>query len=106
MLIDHLKQKLKKPPLDTRYRTFWQYIHVDVLMVIFIFSLSLAGLVILFSASGQNGHVLELQALRLLFAFGLMFVVAQISPVFLQRSAPWIYGAGLLTLILVLIIGH
>ncbi len=106
MIINQLKQKLKKSPLDTRYRSFWQFIHVDVALAAFLLLLSGAGLIILYSASDQNTHVIGLQAMRLLFAFMLMFVVAQISPVTLQRSAPWIYFIGVVTLILVLIMGH
>src|SRR5206468_2307945 len=41
-----------------------------------------------------------------LFSFTLMFICAQIPPVSLQRSAPWVYLMGLALLIAVLIIGH
>jgi rod shape determining protein RodA len=106
MLIDQLKLKFKKPPLDTRYRTFWQYIHIDVMLLAFLLLLCTAGLIILASASGRNHSILQMQFLRLLFAFGFMFLIAQIPPISLQRSAPWIYLVGITALIVVLITGH
>ena len=106
MLIDHLKQRIKKPPHDTRYRTFWQYIHIDLVLLLFLLLLCTAGLIILFSASSQSPRATELQIMRFAIAFAIMFVVAQIPPSTLQRSAPWIYAIALLLLIVVLIIGH
>ena len=106
MLLEHLKQKLKKPALDARYRTVWQYIHIDVVLLSFVLLLCFAGLFILFSASGLNLRTLQFQIGHLLLAFTVMFVFAQIPPVTLQRSAPWLYLTGLLLLMVVLIIGH
>ena len=106
MLIDSLKIKLKKSQHDTRYRTFWQYIHIDVMLLTFLLMLCSAGLLILFSASNQNLRPVELQAVRLLFAFSIMFIVAQIPPITLQRFAPWIYALALILLTTVLVIGR
>lgn len=106
MLIDNLKQALKKPPLDTRYRTFWQYIHIDIVLLSFLLLLSAVGLIILYSSSNQNLSIVEYQLGHLLLAFGIMFVIAQIPPISLQRSAPWIYAIGFILLVVVLIVGH
>ena len=106
MLIDSLKQKLKKPPHDTRYRTFWQSIHIDVTLLAFLLLLSFAGFFILYSASNQSPRIIEWQALKLALAFGVMLTVAQISPATLQRSAPWLFAMGLILLLTVLIMGH
>lgn len=106
MLIDNLKSKLKKPAHDTRYRTFWQYIHIDIVLMSFLLLLSSVGLFILYSASSENLRLIELQTAHLLFAFFIMFLIAQIPPISLQRAAPWIYGTALFLLIVVLIIGH
>lgn len=103
MLIDHLKQKIRH---DSRYRTFWQRIHIDVTLLSLLLLLAACGLFILYSASGQHLKTIELQAARLLIAFSVMFIVAQVPPVSLQRSAIWLYGIGLFTLVIVLIIGH
>ncbi|VVC76217.1 Rod shape-determining protein RodA [Aquicella siphonis] len=106
MLIDNLRIKLKKPGHDTSYRSFMQYIHIDGTLLAFLMLLCSAGLIVLYSASNQKVHSIEFQIMRLLFAFGVMVVFAQISPFALQRWAPWIYTLGLILLILVLITGH
>src|SRR3990167_2542906 len=105
MLTDYLK-KLRKPPHSTHYRTLWQCVHLDVFLFPGLLLLATIGLVILFSASSQNPHAVELQAIRLLFSFALMFSVAQIPPVSLQRYAPALYVTGLILLIVVLLAGH
>src|SRR5688572_11012345 len=106
MLIDSLKFKLKKPAHDVRFRTFWQQIHIDLMLLLFLLLVSSAGIFILFSASSQNPRIVDYQILHLIFAFGVMFIVAQISPATLQRSAPWLYLIGLVLLIIVLGIGR
>lgn len=92
--------------LKLKHRNIWQLVHLDATLLFLLVLLSLAGLLILFSASSQNLHTIELQALHLLFAFGIMLVFAQISPITLERTAPWLYLVGLLLLIIVLILGH
>jgi len=106
MLIDQLKLRLKKPTHDARYHTVWQYLHIDMLLLSFLFLLSIAGLTILYSASSFNPHVVQVQAAHLLVAFGIMITVAQLPPITLQRAAPWIYTLGVVLLAVVLNIGH
>src|SRR3990167_10047056 len=106
MLVEALRQKLKKPERDTRYRSFWQYIHIDITLLSLLLIICMMGLVILYSASDQSIKTVELQAGHFIFAFGIMFVIAQIPPVSLQRAAPWLYFLGLFLLIVVLGVGH
>src|SRR3990167_7368105 len=106
MLVEALRQKLKKPERDTRYRSFWQYIHIDIALLSLLMIVCMMGLVILYSASDQSIKTVELQAGHFLFAFGIMFVIAQIPPISLQRAAPWLYFFGLFLLVIVLGIGH
>lgn len=106
MLIDSLKSRLKKPEHDTRYRSFADYIHIDVVLLTFILMLCAAGLMILYSASGQSLRTIEYQIMRMLLSMTVMITVAQISPITLQRAAPWLYGFALLLLCVVLVIGH
>ncbi len=106
MLIDGYIARLKKKQQDTRYRSFWQLIHIDIWLLLALLQLSAVGLIILYSASNQNWHVVELQIARFMIALGIMFLFAQITPATLQRSAPFIYAIGLTLLIVVLIIGH
>lgn len=102
-MLDNLKQKLKKPPHDL---SFWQHIHIDTTLLTFLLLLAAAGLFILYSASDQSIRVLEFQLAHFLVAFSIMILFAQIPPVSLLRSAPWIYGVGMVLLVVVLIIGH
>lgn len=106
MLIDNLKYRLKKPAHDSRYRTFWQYIHIDIVLLSFLLLLCTAGLFVLYSASNQSPHSVEVQILHFLLAFTVMFLVAQISPFTMQRWAPFLYVFGLVLLVVVLGMGH
>lgn len=106
MLIDQLKLKFKKPVHDSRYRSFWQFIHIDIVLLFFLCLLCATGLFVLYSASNQNSHAVQFQMFHFLVAFGVMFIVAQIPPASLQRSAPWLYLTGLILLLFVLVIGH
>src|SRR3990167_4078556 len=106
MLIDHIKSRFKKPQNDIQYRTIWQYLHIDIFLFILLLLLGMARLFILYSAGGQKLRLIELQMMRFILSFLVLVVIAQISPITWQRSAPWIYSSGLLLLIVVLIMGH
>ena len=106
MLLNQLRHKFKKPEYDTRYRTFWQYIHIDIMLLTFILMLCTAGLIILYSASSQNVHTIEYQSMRILLSLSIMFMIAQVPPPTLQRAAPLLYISGLIMLIVVLLMGH
>ncbi|MDX1902407.1 MAG: rod shape-determining protein RodA [Gammaproteobacteria bacterium] len=87
-------------------RTFWQLIHIDTTLFICIILTSMAGFLILYSASGQDFSVISKQCLHLGAAVLVMLLFAQISPAAYLRFAPWIYFIGLLLLTLVLVVGH
>lgn len=106
MLLEQLKYKIKNPSHDARYRTFWEAIHIDVMLLSFILLLCSAGLLILYSASSQTPQMIEFQFMRMVFALLIMLLIAQIPPASLQRAAPWLYAFGLVLLMIVLVIGH
>ena len=64
------------------------------------------GLVVLWSAGGQDQGLLVRQLVRLGVAFGVMLVIAQIPPKILRLWAPWMFLAGLALLFAVLFFGH
>jgi len=64
------------------------------------------GLVVLYSAVGENMRLWINQLIRLGVALIGMFVVAQMPPDFLRRWTPWGYLGGLILLILVLTTGE
>lgn len=106
MLIDAFRLQLKKYDQDSSYRSFWQYLHIDWVLLLFALLLVSSGLLILYSASSENPRALQIQGARFIFSFCCMFIVAQIPPSKWQRLAPWIYLLGLVLLSIVLLVGH
>lgn len=78
-------------------------VHLDVPMVLLLITISAYGLLILYSAVGQQTAPVISQSIKILAGLGAMVVIAQISPIFYMRLAPWIFlGAlGLLAMIYV-----
>ena len=60
----------------------------------------------MFSASNQNTNVIFKQIFWLLLGFLVMFIFSYLPPKFYYRWTPWIFSAGLLLLIGVLIFGN
>ncbi len=79
--------------------------HLDLPLLIGLLALSGYGLLVLYSASGQDVGQVERQLLRYLLAFGVMVGIAQVRPEQLMRWSPWLYLVGTLLLVLVLLIG-
>ena len=63
------------------------------------------GLVVLYSASGQDMAVVNRQALRLGFGLVLMLVISQVPPRVLRAWTPWLYGLGVAMLLATLVLG-
>ena len=81
-------------------------LRLDPPLMIGLVSLSALGLVVLYSAGGEDTALLTRQGLRLVMGFGVMLVLAQISADTLRRWSPWIFLVGTALLALVLIIGE
>ncbi len=75
---------------------------VDLPLLSGLALLSGLSLVVLFSAGDENIELLIKHAIRIGFAFALMLVFAQISPLSLARWSPHLYVLGLLLLVVVL----
>ena len=80
-------------------------LHVDMPLLTGLLVLSGLGLMVLYSATGQDWEQLERQIWRLLLGFAVMFGVAQLHPLRLRRWSPFLYGAGLLLLVAVMLFG-
>lgn len=102
-LTEAVRHKLTKQEGSSR---FWQALHIDVPLLFALLLLIMLGLLILYSASGQNLLQVEQQAMHIGLALLVMFIFAQIPPIAYQRWAPWIYIAGIIFLVMVLITGH
>ena len=105
-LANRFIQKLNANQNNVKYRSFWQYLHMDIPLLISIFLVLGLGLIILYSASTKNIGAIERQLLRIGLSCIIMFVFAQIPPIIYQRWAIWLYITGVLLLSAVLIFGH
>jgi rod shape determining protein RodA len=84
----------------------WQHrMHIDAPLLFALIGVSVLGLIILYSAGGEDIALVERQMLRLALAFAALFAVAQIPPALLLRFTPWVFAAGILLLLAVLIGG-
>ena len=81
-------------------------LHLDGPLLGGILLICALGLVVLYSAVGENMRLWLNQLVRLGVAVIAMFIVAQLPPDFLRRWTPWGYLAGLILLILVLTTGE
>ena len=81
-------------------------LHLDGLLLLGILALMGCGLVIMWSASGQNAAMMERQIMRFIVAFVGMFIMAQISPRQYEFWAPYLFATTLVLLIAVLLFGE
>ena len=80
--------------------------HIDLPLLASLLLLSGFGLIVLYSASGQNFDQVERQAVRIVLALAIMLAIAQLNPTTLRRWSPWLYGVGLVMLVAVLVFGQ
>jgi rod shape determining protein RodA len=86
-------------------KTWLEKIHLD-LPLLFILAIVVAyGMIILYSALGKETGPLISQGIKFGIAMLAMLVMAQMSPVFYMRLAPWLYVLAIILLVLVLIYG-
>nr|WP_300308016.1 rod shape-determining protein RodA [Halomonas sp.] len=96
-----------RPPVGgiSRRKTIWQRLHIDPWLVGLLLLLMMGGLVVLYSASGENLHMVIAQAIRFGVALLVMLVLAQFTPSALMRWAFPAYLVGILMLLAVEILG-
>jgi rod shape determining protein RodA len=68
--------------------------------------IALYGQLVLYSASGQDWHAVVRGCLRIGLGAVTMMALAQVKPAFLRRLAPWLFGLGVLLLVIVDAIGY
>ncbi len=85
--------------------SFWRLVHIDPLLLLGLLALTVFGLVVLASASGQSEFMVKRQLIFFTLAYGAMLTVAQVNLHFLQRWAYWFYGVGVVLLLLVIFFG-
>ena len=81
-------------------------LHLDLPLLTGLTLLCGFGLILLYSAGGQNMDQIQRQAIHLLLAFLVMATMAQIPPVHLRRWSPKLFGLSIALLVSVLIVGE
>jgi rod shape determining protein RodA len=79
---------------------------LDWVLLILIMLVILAGLAVLYSATGQDAAFVERQAIRLGIGLVAMMVISQVPPHLLRIWAPWLYGLGLILLLATWLFGE
>jgi rod shape determining protein RodA len=79
---------------------------IDGPLVVGLALIAAYGLVVLYSASGQDMPTIYRTLARLALGAAAMLLLAQINPNFLRRSTPWLYVGGCFLLLVVAAIGH
>lgn len=100
---------LRQLPDSTRHfgrvDGIWCRIHIDIILLLLLITVTVYGLIVLYSASGESNRLITRQLVFFSVAYCAMFVVAQVQLSVLRRWAPWFYGVGLVLLVLVFFIG-
>lgn len=84
---------------------FAERLHIDVPLLLLLLALTVYGLFVLYSASGQSMDAVVRQGRYFLVAYAGMFLAAQISLQRYARWAPWLYLAGVGMLVAVMFLG-
>lgn len=100
------KSSMKMDPATGQNRSFFDRIHLDLPLVLGILLLMAMGLVIMYSASGQDYVRMDQQAMRMLLSLIVMFCLAQVNPRTLESFAPIMYLMGVTLLLGVLLFGE
>ena len=78
---------------------FLRLLHIDLWLFIPLVLLSMAGLVVLFSASGQSEPMMTAQIRNLFIAFAVLLITAQLRLETLKIVSPYVFAVGLVLLV-------
>ena len=78
---------------------------LDPVLLVLLLLIIGFGLVVLYSASGQDMAVVNRQAVRIGFGLVGMLVISQVPPRILRAWTPWLYGFGVAMLLATLVLG-
>lgn len=92
--------------LEQKKQAFWNKIHIDVPLMIFILILLIYSIFVMWSASGQNIAMMERKMAQIMIGLLVMLFMAHISPRFYERFAPYLYFICIVLLILVDVFGQ
>ena len=104
MIYDDLQPSTARRTLTASARLLGK-LRLDGPLLLGICATAVFGLVILYSASGENLVLTRAQFLRMCLGLVMLVLLAQVSPKYLRMFAPWIYAIGILLLVIVAVIG-
>ena len=81
-------------------------LHLDGPLLLAVLAVCATGLVVLFSAAGEDVGVFVRQAARVGLGLAVLVAAAQVPPRVLRAVAPWVYAAGVLLLVAVALVGE
>jgi rod shape determining protein RodA len=88
-----------------RRSSLWLRLHVDLPLLLLLLVLTVFGLIVLYSASGESRYYVERQGTIFLLGYAAMFVVAQVRLSTLSRWSFWLWLLGAVLLVLVIFFG-
>ena len=89
----------------TLFARVLRWAHVDPPLLFGIATIIVFATIVLYSATGQNAALMQAHAGKVAVAFAAMLIAARIDPVWMRRGAPFLYAAGVVLLVLVLLTG-
>ncbi|QKT02877.1 rod shape-determining protein RodA [Ectothiorhodospiraceae bacterium 2226] len=84
----------------------WARLHIDLPLLVGLLLIAGAGLVVLYSAGGEDMDLVWRQVVRLGLGFAVLVALAQVRPTTLRAWSPWVFSVGLLLLLAVLFFGE
>lgn len=106
MTSQDFRRRMPEAHADLRRKAgLLQVFHIDLPLLILLLLTAAFGLTVLYSAAGSELHYVRRQAVFFVMGFVGMVMVAQVPLAMMQRWAPWVYAAGVLLLVLVLLMG-
>ena len=91
---------------DRRGKSLTARLHLDMPLLAGLVVMIGFGLLILYSASGENDDQLNRQIIRLTVAFMAMIFLAWIPPRIYKKWTPFIYAGGIILLLAVVVVGE
>ncbi len=81
-------------------------LRLDGPLLMGLLALSLFGLIVVYSASGEDSGLLVRQLVRMGLGLAVLVTLAQMPPALLRSWSPWLFLGGLFLLLLVLFVGE
>jgi rod shape determining protein RodA len=102
---DYVRQMPEASSDLARRVSIWQRLHIDLPLLLLLLVLTGFGLIVLYSASGEQFSSVARQGRYFALAYVAMFVMAHIKVQQYERWSPWLYVLGLILLVGVLVAG-